>query len=319
MVSATSFHRLQRLLGAIANSPLCSTRRSPGCGTWPLQPRKKHHPTVVSPAGPPRRTQLRWLLRVCSSCKSIWRTRASYFQKRNSPRPIMQEQAKDTRTKRYRPHWMLTPDNEPSLSPSTNAVLDAVRDDLRSSPTRSARGRGDTKEVVPSPNPNAIAEEDESADKMDTDDAPPASAITPTEPKSKTAEAQAKPPPSALKERRPPPIPTRSTIAQSSFSWMLEPDVSPSAAAAASAAALATSPKYKTPRSSSTGPFSSSAPPSNRKRMPASRERNAFLFGEVTTPPEDGEEGLSSRRRNGPVTSEEIFGLEPLRKALPPS
>ncbi|KAH8848144.1 hypothetical protein MCOR27_010177 [Pyricularia oryzae] len=213
----------------------------------------------------------------------------------------------------------VTPDNEPSLSPSTNAVLDAVRDDLRSSPTRSARGRGDTKEVVPSPNPNAIAEEDESADKMDTDDAPPASAITPTEPKSKTAEAQAKPPPSALKERRPPPIPTRSTIAQSSFSWMLEPDVSPSAAAAASAAALATSPKYKTPRSSSTGPFSSSAPPSNRKRMPASRERNAFLFGEVTTPPEDGEEGLSSRRRNGPVTSEEIFGLEPLRKALPPS
>ncbi|KAI6370941.1 hypothetical protein MCOR25_004073 [Pyricularia grisea] len=220
------------------------------------------------------------------------------------------------------PALAITPDDDTSVSSSTNAVLDAVRDDLRSSPTGSDRGRAGTQEVIPSPNPNAIAEEDESVDRMDTDDAPPTSAITPTESKSKTAEAQAqtqqpKPPPPAPEERRPLPIPTRSSIAQSSFSWMLEPDVSPSAAA--SAAALATSPKYKTPRSTSNGPFSTSAPPSNRKRMPGSRERNAFLFGEVTTPPEDGEEGLASRRRNGPVTSDEIFGLEPLRKALPPS
>jgi TBC1 domain family member 5 len=61
------------------------------------------------------------------------------------------------------------------------------------------------------------------------------------------------------------PVPTRSTIAQSSFSWMLEPD-SPSGSAM----------KSSPPKSSS--PFLKSG------RRPASgsgRERAAFLFGEV--------------------------------------
>lgn len=226
------------------------------------------------------------------------------------------------------PSLAVTPDEETPVSSIATAVLDAVRDDLRSSPAGSDRGLASAPVLLPSPNPNTIAEEDESGDKMDTDDTPgPAITLPQPTPEVTVAESQATaPPPPVPEERRPVPIPTRSTIAQSSFSWMLEPDVSPSAAAAAAAAAattsssaasLAASPKYKTPRSSSIGPFSSSAPPSSRKRMPASRERNAFLFGEVTTPPEDGDGGSSSRRRNGPVTSDEIFGLEPLRKALP--
>ncbi|KAM5351494.1 hypothetical protein ACJ41O_004217 [Fusarium nematophilum] len=83
---------------------------------------------------------------------------------------------------------------------------------------------------------------------------------------------------------RPAPVPTRSTLAQSSFSWMLEPEESgPSNKASASSA--------------------KSPPTQHKKRISnsTSREKNAFLFGEIT-------EG-----RN-PLSSDEIFGLEPLRK-----
>lgn len=90
------------------------------------------------------------------------------------------------------------------------------------------------------------------------------------------------------------PIPTRSTLAQSSFAWMLEPDVS------------------------SLGPMSASSTPSvfgsapasrtdtmHRKRPSAnaSRERTAFLFGEV---PSDAQ--------GNAIREEDIFGLEPIRK-----
>ncbi|KAJ4141121.1 hypothetical protein NW768_000328 [Fusarium equiseti] len=88
---------------------------------------------------------------------------------------------------------------------------------------------------------------------------------------------------SSLPSSRPGPVPTRSTLAQSSFSWMLEPDESgPS----------------KTPASSNKSP-----PPQHKKRISnsASREKNAFLFGEVT------------ENRN-PLNSDEIFGLEPIKK-----
>ncbi|KAK7422867.1 hypothetical protein QQZ08_009316 [Neonectria magnoliae] len=82
------------------------------------------------------------------------------------------------------------------------------------------------------------------------------------------------------------PVPTRSTLAQSSFSWMLEPDEAgpPQPPAAAK----------KPP------------PVQHKKRISntASRDRNAFLFGEVT----------SSMDNRNPPSSDEIFGLEPIRK-----
>jgi TBC1 domain family protein 5 len=81
------------------------------------------------------------------------------------------------------------------------------------------------------------------------------------------------------------PIPTRSTLAQSSFSWMLEPDQS--------------SP-------TSTPAIASKSPPVQHKKRSsnnASRERNAFLFGEVAT------------EQEGQRDSDEIFGLEQLGKA----
>lgn len=79
------------------------------------------------------------------------------------------------------------------------------------------------------------------------------------------------------------PNPTRSTLAQSSFSWMLEPDETASPQA----------------------PVMAKKSPSKQKKRISnsiSRERNAFLFGEVTTKAEN------------PLSSEEIFGLQPMEK-----
>ena len=61
------------------------------------------------------------------------------------------------------------------------------------------------------------------------------------------------------------PVPTRSTIAQSSFSWMLEPD-SPSGAALRSSPPKSSSPFLKSTRRPASG---------------SGREKAAFLFGEV--------------------------------------
>jgi TBC1 domain family protein 5 len=95
-------------------------------------------------------------------------------------------------------------------------------------------------------------------------------------------------------DRPPAPIPTRSTLAQSSFSWMLEPDTS-----------ISRSPP-QLPSFPSSRPSSSDPATGHKKRGPAnlSRERNAFLFGEVTS------EGKEERR----LSEDEIFGLQPLRK-----
>ncbi|KAI0909811.1 rab-GTPase-TBC domain-containing protein [Ustulina deusta] len=90
--------------------------------------------------------------------------------------------------------------------------------------------------------------------------------------------------------RRPqPPIPTRSTLAQSSFSWMLEPDVSSQGSA--------------TSATSMFGSTSASRPDSMHRKKPSAntgRERTAFLFGEVPS--------------GGAIREEDIFGLEPIRK-----
>lgn len=79
------------------------------------------------------------------------------------------------------------------------------------------------------------------------------------------------------------PIPTRSTLAQSSFSWMLEPDESATA---------------RTPPSASKPPTTQ-----HKKRLSnnASRERNAFLFGEA----------MAEATRK----ADEIFGMEPIQKS----
>lgn len=86
----------------------------------------------------------------------------------------------------------------------------------------------------------------------------------------------------SLNPRPAAPIPARSTIAQSSFSWMLEPDES---------GPLQTPPIGKPPASQQ-----------KRRGNNASREKNAFLFGEV---PADLDE-------RDPLGSGDIFGLEPI-------
>ncbi|KAK4199043.1 rab-GTPase-TBC domain-containing protein [Triangularia verruculosa] len=129
---------------------------------------------------------------------------------------------------------------------------------------------------------------EEMVDKMDTDPPerkqtpppapPPASETSP--PISKTPTVSPTP-----RERPKGPIPTRSTLAQSSFAWMLEPDTTISA------------------RSPPSRPMSSSG---GKKRHNPSREKNAFLFGEVV--PSDGAAGERT------VSPDEIFGLQPIRK-----
>ncbi|UNI14333.1 hypothetical protein JDV02_000970 [Purpureocillium takamizusanense] len=86
--------------------------------------------------------------------------------------------------------------------------------------------------------------------------------------------------------KRPAAIPTRSTLAQSSFSWMLEPDES---VPARTTSASGRSPQLQHKKRSSNN---------------AGRERNAFLFGENDAESES----------NGSRKPDDIFGLEPLGK-----
>ncbi|GAB0132632.1 hypothetical protein EsDP_00001061 [Epichloe bromicola] len=91
----------------------------------------------------------------------------------------------------------------------------------------------------------------------------------------------------ATTQKRPAAMPTRSSLAQSSFSWMLEPDES-----------------IPSQTSSGTGP--KSPPTQHRKRASKnmSRERNAFLFGEVTAEVEGA----------NPLKTDDIFDMEPIPK-----
>lgn len=89
------------------------------------------------------------------------------------------------------------------------------------------------------------------------------------------------------------PVPTRSTIAQSSFSWMLEPDSS-------SSPNLNSSP----PKSSSPFLKSSRKPTSGPKR-----DKSAFLFGE--------EGGEPSARIASLVDADEAFNLGTIRGSKP--
>lgn len=91
---------------------------------------------------------------------------------------------------------------------------------------------------------------------------------------------------------RPAPIPTRSTLARSSFSLMLEPD--------------------QTSVASSTPASVHSSASSTHHNITSKRPSNAFLFGEVVT---DDAGSIASGAGGGKgFTSDDIFGLEPLRK-----
>ncbi|KAK4123747.1 RabGAP/TBC [Parathielavia appendiculata] len=142
-------------------------------------------------------------------------------------------------------------------------------------------------------------------DKMDTDHhdedtlPPLKSELTnsPSPPAVLTVIPDTPPPPVPIqREQRPHgPIPTRSTLAQSSFAWMLEPD---------SATSSLQRPHSSSFSSSGRPPSSGGGSTAQRKRVNPSREKNAFLFGEVTG---DGAgEGL--------LSADQIFGLQPIRK-----
>jgi TBC1 domain family protein 5 len=110
------------------------------------------------------------------------------------------------------------------------------------------------------------------------------------EPASKKTETESLDQPAA--KRLAAPLPTRASIAQSNFSWMLEPD-----------STLASSPKSASLNSQS--PFLKSG---RRPNSGSTRDKTAFLFGD------DGEEGkLSAPGMPAQNDSEEGFSLEPMR------
>lgn len=158
----------------------------------------------------------------------------------------------------------------------------------------------------PAPPPQAKSAPAPPADAMDTSE----DASTPKQPEAKAASKAASetmqqqitdenaPQPEAATTPPPPPPPPkqtipRSTIAQSSFSWMLEPDESTPS---------------KPTTSSSHSPATDKSPSSSQHKKRGSnnvnRERNAFLFGEVAN---DGDGGDALR-------SDQIFGLESIQK-----
>ncbi|TGJ84539.1 hypothetical protein E0Z10_g4218 [Xylaria hypoxylon] len=91
-------------------------------------------------------------------------------------------------------------------------------------------------------------------------------------------------------QRPQPPIPTRSTLAQSSFSWMLEPHALSQGSTSGS--------MFRSASTSKSDTMHRKKPSAN-----ASRERTAFLFGEV---PSDAD--------GNAIREEDIFGLEPIQK-----
>ncbi|KAK0711117.1 rab-GTPase-TBC domain-containing protein [Lasiosphaeris hirsuta] len=134
------------------------------------------------------------------------------------------------------------------------------------------------------PEPTAIP-----APKITSDYTETSSSTTPTAP-------TVTPAPSTPNVRPNGPIPTRSSLAQSSFAWMLEPDTTLSSSAHSTPSFLPSS------RPSSSG----GAGVGHKKRQSnASRERNAFLFGEVVAA------DVTSERK---LSADEIFGLQPIRK-----
>lgn len=199
----------------------------------------------------------------------------------------------------------------PTVALDTTPVVmtSSAVEETRSALSSPESGKENTAPVpLPSTSqPTQPALPDEHADKMDTDPSehdtvPPLlsdvrNQVSPLSSTPTTAATTIKTPspasPPPQQQRPSAPIPTRSTLAQSSFAWMLEPDTTTSSLARAAAAAAGTS---SSSTSSTISPFASSTlrPSSSgggsgsnaQRRRPTnpSRERNAFLFGEVTPP-----------------------------------
>lgn len=176
-----------------------------------------------------------------------------------------------------------------------SSAVETVRSTL-SSPD-SAVQNGPTSPPPPNPaqsasTPLPVVQElsqDDHPDKMDTDMPLPQPSPDPNPSTTHAPTSTSEPLPN-----RPPPVPTRSTIAHSSFSWMLEPDSAPAG-----------------PVSSNPSPPTSGAGQGQQqhKKRPSSgrrNDRNAFLFGEVVSSESEGEGAL--RVREG-----EIFGLKSMK------
>ncbi|KAK3322556.1 rab-GTPase-TBC domain-containing protein [Apodospora peruviana] len=213
----------------------------------------------------------------------------------------------------------------------TSSVVDETRSALSSrgpSPVSQPNPPGLPALVEENPLAEQAAHDADDADKMDTDlpeQNPPIQSTQETNeplaiPSSSTpisapaiaiATAKPEPPPSPKdtpKEQRPKgPIPTRSTLAQSSFSWMLEPDTTLSSSSPHVLSSFSSSGRP----SSSSGDGGSATAAQKRRSNNASRERNAFLFGEVISEvPGQGPGGGEKK-----VSADEIFGLQPIRKS----
>ena len=218
----------------------------------------------------------------------------------------------------------------------TSSAVETVRSTL-SSPDSAAVQDGPASPPAANSKPEtllSVVQElstDDKPDKMDTDDTdmplpqpepepnpvttttttshPPAQPDIPPSATTTATTASAKPLP-----QRPHPVPTRSTIAHSSFSWMLEPD---STAADPTPRHLSSSSAYGFSSNASSSPNASGSNPQaaqghqGHKKRPSSGRRNnknAFLFGEVVSSESEGEGGVV-RVREG-----EIFGLKSMGK-----
>lgn len=193
-------------------------------------------------------------------------------------------------------------DSQNDSSPKKSGAIDKAAE----TPAAKATDRALTEDkppAVPEKPPAAVKTATPTSKTPPSKPAPPPSPQTPAKPQAKapsdlpstpTANKKEDPPkpdaetPTAAQPQRPHPqvtaVPTRSTIAQSSFSWMLEPDETTSASAAGS-----------------------KSPPSQAQKKRSSNNvsrGNAFLFGG-----DDGDVAASD-----PLASGGIFGLESMSK-----
>jgi TBC1 domain family protein 5 len=170
---------------------------------------------------------------------------------------------------------------------STSSAVEEARSTL-SSPDNMAQDTDPSSKLkhVSAPLP-AVQEVPLPNDQIDTDNPPSPSPQPP--PKPETADVQ---PDRLTQLKRPAAIPTRSTLAQSSFSWMLEPDTT----------AMPTSPPLPSKDKYEPGGQGHKKRPSSGRR----NNKNAFLFGEVVPSDEEGEGRLGD--------GNDIFGLRSLGK-----
>jgi TBC1 domain family protein 5 len=202
--------------------------------------------------------------------------------------------------------------SSPTVALDTTPVVmsSSAVEETRTALSSPDSGKGASPPELPPNAPQIEQVIDEADDKMDTDlqedlheedTLPPLkSEISDSPPPPITTVLPDTPPlPPQIEKRPNGPIPTRSTLAQSSFAWMLEPDTTSSSLRRPSTSSSSSTILSGRPPSSSGGSTSG-----HKKRYNPSRERNAFLFGEVTA---DG-------AGDGSFSADHIFGLQPIRK-----